>query len=68
MRWVRAVLAGIWGLFVDDGVFALSVIAWLVAVGLLATSGLPSLLLCVGLFAGLAALLLHSTRRRARRR
>ncbi len=63
MTWVGAVLAEIRGLFVGD-----AVIAWLAAVGLLATSGMPSPLLCIALFAGLAALLLHSTMKRARQR
>ena len=68
MTRVGAVLAEIRGLFVDDGAFAVAVIAWLAAVVLLAASGMPSPFLCIGLFMGLAALLLHSTVKRARQR
>ncbi len=68
MTRVGAVLAEIRGLFVDDGALAVAIIAWLAVVGLLATSGMPSALLCLGLFVGLAALLLHSTIKRARQR
>jgi hypothetical protein len=68
MGWVRTVLAEIFGLFVDDGSFALAILAWLAVAGL----GLPHLDLPAAvkgpiLFLGLAAILIESALRRARK-
>lgn len=68
MRWLRTILAEVWGLFVDDGRYALSIVAWLVLTWLV----LPQLQLGGGwnaliLFVGLLAILLESVSRRARR-
>lgn len=68
MNRVHTVLAEIYGLFVDDGIFAVAIIAW-VALGWLV---LPRLGLPAGwqgpiLFLGLAAILVESAARRARR-
>lgn len=68
MRWLKSILAELWGLFVDDGRYALTIVVWLVLTWLL----LP--LLHVGggwdaiiLFAGLLLILLESALRRAGR-
>lgn len=68
MRWLQTIIGELWGLFVDDGRYALSIVAWL----LLAWLALPllrlgggwnAIILCVGLL----AILLESAWRRARR-
>ena len=68
MGWLKTILAEGWGLFVDDGRYALSIVVWL----LLAWLVLPRLRLDGGwnaliLFVGLLAILLESVSRRARR-
>ncbi|BFI94886.1 MAG: hypothetical protein RSP_03960 [Rhodanobacter sp.] len=68
MNGLRALLAELWGLFVDDGRDALAVVAWL----LLAWLALPLLDLGGGwnasvFAAGLLAILAVSVLRRARR-
>jgi hypothetical protein len=68
MGWLKTILAEGWGLFVDDGRYALSIVVWLVLAWLL----LPQLHLDGGwnaliLFVGLIAILLESAWRRARR-
>jgi len=68
MRWLVAALRELVALFVDDGGVALLTLAWLAAAGLL----LPWLLPRAGLhgpllFLGLAAILVASALRRARR-
>lgn len=68
MRWIRTVWDEVFGLFVDDGSYAASILAWLAVCWLvlpwLGVSGLWSGLI---LFAGLAAILVESATRRARR-
>ena len=68
MRWIKPVLREIFALFVEDGSFALTILLWLAAAWL----ALPRLGRFAGwggviLFGGLAALLLESATRRARR-
>jgi hypothetical protein len=68
MAWIAAVMREIAGLFVDDGRFAVTILAW---VGLCALV-LPRLPITGAwdgpvLFAGLALILLESAVRRARR-
>ena len=65
---IRRIAGEIFGLFVDDGWFALAQLAWLAAAGAALRSGAVS----PGwggplLFAGLASLLVWSVRRRAAR-
>ncbi len=67
MGWLNTALREIFGLFVDDGTYALAILAWLV----IAWLALPSF--AVGpewqgaiLFAGLAVILLASAWRRSR--
>ncbi|HKR77008.1 MAG TPA: hypothetical protein VJR95_10095 [Rhodanobacter sp.] len=68
MNWLRKLLAELWGLFVDDGRYALAIMVWL----LLAWRVLPLLQLGDGwnapvFAAGLLAILVESVLRRARR-
>ena len=68
MRWLKTILAEGWGLFVEDGRYALSIVVWLALTWLL----LPQLHFGGGwnaliLFVGLLAILLESVWRRARR-
>jgi hypothetical protein len=64
---MRGVAREVLGLFVDDGWFAATILLWLLLAGLLLPRlGLSGAWGCLLLFAGLAALLLASARRRAR--
>jgi hypothetical protein len=68
MNWLRNLLAELWGLFVDDGRYALAIVVWL----LLAWRALPLLGFGGGwnapvFAAGLLAILVESVLRRARR-
>jgi hypothetical protein len=66
-RWVRAVAFEVLGLFVDDAVFAASVCAWLLFSGLVQPRlGLQPWIDGLALFAGLVAILIESSVRRAR--
>jgi hypothetical protein len=65
MTWFRVVLHEVWGLFVDDGLFALSILIWLVVGWVLPRLGLSPVLTCLLFAAGLAALLATSALRRA---
>ncbi len=68
MRWARAILGEIVGLFVDDGRFALAIVLWLVvAWAVLPRLGIAAAGQAVVLFAGLALILLENAARRARR-
>jgi hypothetical protein len=67
MTALRAVLQELWGLFVDDGLFALSILIWLVVGWSMPRLGLPPTLACVLFAAGFAFLLIESAHRRARR-
>jgi hypothetical protein len=68
MRWIRTVADEIFGLFVDDGSFALAIIAWLLLVWLAVSRlGIGARWAAAGLFLGLAAILVESAARRARR-
>jgi hypothetical protein len=68
MSWVRPVLREVWGLFVDDGNFALSIVAWL-AVAIAGRYWLGGDRVWVGpvLALGLAAILTENVARSARR-
>jgi len=67
MNWVRAVVKEVWGLFVDDGRFALSILVWLVVGWMLPKVGLPPVLAGLLFAAGFAALLTVSVLARAGR-
>ena len=67
MRWIKTILHEVFGLFVDDGSFALAIVVWLLAVKLLVTHFLltarwTGLLL----FGGLAVILAESALRASR--
>ena len=64
MKWLKNILREIFGLFVDDGSFALAILLWL-AVVRWATPHLniPSNITGVILFAGLALILAESSTR-----
>jgi hypothetical protein len=68
MAALKTIAVEILGLFIDDGSFALSILAWL-GLAWLVLPRLPGLGAWAGalLFAGLAALLVESAVRRARR-
>jgi hypothetical protein len=63
MTWCRAVLKELWGLFVDDGLFALSILIWLVVGWILPKLGIPNVLTCILFAIGLPVLLTTSTLR-----
>lgn len=69
MSWIRMVLREVAGLFVDDGSFALAIVAWL-AVALVGRYwlGWHSVWMGPVLAFGLAALLLENVARSARKR
>lgn len=65
MNGLRAVVREVWGLFVDDGLFALSIVIWLAVGWILPRVGLPPVVACVLFAVGLAVLLIVSAVRRA---
>lgn len=68
MQWIKTVLAEAFGLFVDDGSFALAIVVWLVLCWrLLPHVDIPHVLKGPILAAGLAVILLVSVIHRARR-
>jgi len=68
MKWIKNIFREIFGLFVDDGAFALAILIWLSFMRW-ATSHLALSPAAIGviLFAGLALILIESTTRFARR-
>ena len=67
MTTLKAIGAELIGLFVDDRGFAIAILAWiLVACLILPRLGLPPAIPALILFAGLVAILLESTTRKAR--
>jgi len=67
MTWLKTIVDEVFGLFVDDGSFAVAIIVWLgLAWLVLPHIGLSSEAKGPVLFVGLAAILLESTARRAR--
>lgn len=68
MRWSKTIFAEIFGLFVDDGAFALAIVIWLGAAWLvLPRLGVPKTWGGIILFAGLALILAESAIRRSKR-
>jgi hypothetical protein len=69
VKWLKNILREIFGLFVDDGSFALAILIWLALVRW-ATSHLniPSRATGIILFAGLALILTESAARYSRRK
>jgi hypothetical protein len=69
MRLLALIRDELWGLFVDDGIFAGAIVIWLLlGWGVLPRLGLSSGLPAVILFAGLAAILVMGSLRGARKR
>ena len=68
MHWLKAAIGEIYGLFVDDGHFALAIVVWLL-LPWLAVSLLPALATwgAIVFFLGLAAILLVNARQSVRR-
>jgi hypothetical protein len=67
MRWIRNVAHEIFGLFVDDGSFALAVLVWLGLVWFLLARMRMAIPGGLVFFLGLAAILVESVTRFARR-
>jgi hypothetical protein len=65
MNSMKTVLSEVWGLFVDDGAFAFSILLWLAIAAALPYAHLPMAAACLILFAGCAGLLIYSALRRA---
>jgi hypothetical protein len=66
MSWLKTIILEIYGLFVDDGTYALAIVAWLaIAALVLPRLEFPASADAVILFAGLLLILLESTLRRA---
>jgi len=69
MKWINNILREIFGLFVDDGAFALAILIWLSFMRWLASHIiLSAVTIGIILFAGLALILIESTTRYARRK
>ncbi len=67
MTWLKAIWSEFIGLFVDDGSFAVAILAWLALCWLLLPRlGLSPVLPPAILFTGLVAILVESAARRAR--
>lgn len=68
MHWIRTVAAEIFGLFVDDGSFAVAILVWVGLVALiLPRADIPTAAKGPVLVVGLVAILVESATRRARR-
>ncbi len=67
MTWLKAIWSEFFGLFVDDGSFAVAILLWLAAAWLiLPRLGLPAAVPPAILFAGLVVILVESATRRTR--
>ena len=67
MRWFKSIIHEIFGLFVDDGSFAIAILAWLaLTIGLLPRLAPNSHWSGPVLFVGLALILVESTLRFSR--
>ncbi|MBS0231859.1 MAG: hypothetical protein JSR99_00035 [Proteobacteria bacterium] len=68
MQWLRSIFNELFGLFVDDGSFAIAIVVWLLITWFLSAHILTdSKWTGLVLFGGLAAILVESARRGARR-
>jgi hypothetical protein len=67
LTWLKTIVDEVFGLFVDDGSFAVAILAWLAFAWLaLPHAGLPASAKGPVLFLGLAAILVESAARRSR--
>jgi hypothetical protein len=68
MRWIKSIVREIYGLFVDDGSFAVAILVWLgLAVAVVPRMTAEARWAGPALFVGLAAILIESVLRFARR-
>jgi hypothetical protein len=66
MSWLKTIILEIYGLFVDDGTYAVAIVAWLaIAALVLPRLDIPASADALILFAGLLLILFESTLRRA---
>jgi hypothetical protein len=69
MKWAQNILREIYGLFVDDGNFALAILVWLILMRWLTSRSVVAPAAAgIILFAGLALILIESILRYARRK
>jgi hypothetical protein len=69
MRWLRSIAREVFGLFVDDGSFAVAIVIWLLLVVILLPRVVASASWAApALFAGLGVILAQSVLRYARKR
>jgi hypothetical protein len=68
IRWLRTIARELYGLFVDDGLFAAAILLWLTLTVLAAHTTLSPRCRALALFAGLAAILVGSLVRFSGRR
>jgi hypothetical protein len=69
MNWLKSIFREIFGLFVDDGSFALAILLWIAVVRwAMPRLNIPSGITGVILFAGLALILAESATRYSRRK
>ncbi len=66
MQWIKTIFREVFGLFVDDGSFALAILAWLLFIWLLLRRLQMPIAGGILLFLGLAALLIESVARFSR--
>jgi hypothetical protein len=67
MRWLRSIAREVFGLFVDDGSFAIAILVWAALVVGLARIAAAAYWTGPALFAGLALILIESAMRFARK-
>lgn len=68
MKMLKTIWQEVIGLFVDDELFAVAILAWLALVWLIVTNtGIAPVWHAITLFAGLAAILVESATRAVRR-
>jgi hypothetical protein len=68
MNWLKIIVREIFGLFVDDAIFAAAILLWLVFIKILTTQlGIAARWSGIILLAGLALILAESTTRYAKR-
>jgi hypothetical protein len=69
MKWVKNILREIFGLFVDDGSFALALLIWLILMRwVMSRPIIAPVVAGIALFTGLALILIESVLRYARRK
>ena len=68
MRWIKSIVRELYGLFVDDGSFAIAILVWLgLAVAMVPRATVGAWWAGPALFVGLAVILIESVLRFARR-